>query len=142
MISIRIERSATMSNTFTLEALQEELENEYAPLVFQAGDEEFVLQSLLRVGKKTREAVIAKLRTLQPEPAEGESPKTEVDMADLDEDEAVEAIGFVLAAVVKGGASKGKKLRAVLGDDLGLHMKLMEKWQGATQPGEAQDSPS
>lgn len=125
------------NNTFTLEALKEELENEYAPLVFHANGEEFVLQSLLRVSRKTRDAVMEKLKTLQ-----GDSDSEEVELSDLDEDLALEALGFILAAVTKGTVSKGRKLVSLLEDDLAAHMKMIQKWQKATQPGEASDSPS
>lgn len=115
-------------NVFTLEALDEAIEREYAPLKFQAGDEEFVLRSLLRVEKKSRDAVIAKLKELDEL---GD---------DIDEDTALSTVQFILKAVCAD--SKGTKLLKVVGDDLLRCMKLLTLWTEATQPGEATDSPS
>jgi hypothetical protein len=131
---IRNERFATMGNVFDLDSLREEIEREYAPFVLQAGEQEFTLQSLLRVPRKVRDAVIERLKTLDTK----EGKDVEVD--DLDEDGTVEAIQFILSSVTKD--NKGRGLIKVLGDDMVLLMKIMQKWQEATQPGEAQDSPN
>lgn len=124
----RVRRPMSDNNVFTLEALEAEIERQYAPLKFQAAGEEFVLRSLLRIGKKDRDAVMEKLKDLETEDEE------------LNEDVAFAAVQFVLKTVVAD--NKGAKLSKVLGDDLLRNMKVLEKWVEATQPGEATDSPS
>lgn len=111
-------------NVFTLADLDAAIEREYAPFKFQAGEEEFVLRSLLRVDRKQRAAVIAKMETLESD--------------DVDEDAVIDAVQFVMKAVCADG--KGTKLVKLLGDDTVRYMKLLSLWTEATQPGEAQDS--
>lgn len=115
-------------NVFTLEDLDAAIEREYAPLRFQAGGEEFVLRSLLRVEKKKRDAVVAKLKELDEH---GE---------DVDEEVALATVQLILKTVCADG--KGDKLLKVVGNDLLRCMKLLTLWTEATQPGEAQGSPS
>jgi hypothetical protein len=115
-------------NVFTLADLDAAIEREYAPLKFQAGDEEFVLRSLLRVEKKQRDAVIAKLKELEDQ---GD---------DIDEDTALTTVQFILKTVCAD--AKGTKLLKTVGDDLLRCMKLLTLWTEATQPGEATDSPA
>lgn len=117
------------NNVFTLEALEEEIERQYAPFRLSTGSDEFVLRSLLRVSKKERETVVDKLQVLDTE-----------DGAELNEAETLEVVHTVLKTVTADG--KGSKLIKVLGDDLLRCMKVLEKWIEATQPGEAENSPS
>jgi hypothetical protein len=118
-----------MSNVFTLDDLNNEIEKKYAPLVFQAGDQEFTLVSLLRVPKKVRAEVQSRLEALN----------SSADDADtVDEDETIATLQFVLSSVTKD--NKGRALVRILGDDLVKYSTLMEKWQEATQPGEASSS--
>lgn len=117
------------NNVFTLDALEEEIEKQYAPLRFQANDEEFVLRSVLRVGKKDRDAVMDKLKAMEGQ-----------DEEELNEDEALQTVQFILKTVTAD--NKGNKLVKALGDDILKNMKVLEKWVEATQPGEATDSPS
>jgi hypothetical protein len=137
------ERSATMSNTnnvFTLEALDEEIERTYAPLKFQAGDDEFVLVSLLRVDGKVRKDVMAKLEELDKAEEPVYDAEGNVVPGEFDEDSTIEALQFILSSVTRD--RKGNKLVRVLGPNLVRLMTLLKKWQEATQPGEAQDSPA
>jgi hypothetical protein len=120
-----------MSNVFTLESLVEEIEREYAPLKFQAGGEEFVLKSLMRTDRKVRDAVVERLKSLEAAHNSDEA---------VDEGELLEGIAFVLSSVTEG--RKGARLMKVVGEDVLLGMKLLEKWTAATQPGEAKDSPT
>lgn len=120
-----------MSNVFTLEQLDQEIENKYAPLVFKAGDQEFTLVSLLRVDEKVRLAVQARLESLSGSADEDET---------VSEKDTVETLKFVLSSVTKD--RKGAALCKVLGNDLLRYSTLMEQWQKATQPGEASSSPN
>jgi hypothetical protein len=119
-----------MGNVFTLDSLREEIEREFAPLQFEADGETFVLRNVLRLGSDERKAILEKLKEMNPE---GESDEA-------DPDEALEATLFVLTTVAAD--RKGAKLRKLIGDDLILAMKLMERWTEATQPGEAEPSES
>ena len=122
-----------MSKEFTLESLVEEIENEYAPLKFHADGETFILKSLLRVDKKVRDAVIERLKALEATANSDEDKET-------DEDEVLAGITFVLKSVTAD--NKGSRLNEILGNDILVGMKLLEKWTAATQPGEAKDSPT
>lgn len=117
-----------MTNIFTLDDLDAAIEREYAPLKFQAGDEEFVLRSLLRVEKKSRDAVVKKLKELD---SEGD---------DVDEATALATVQLILKTVCAD--NKGARLLKVIGDDLLRCMKLLTMWTEATQPGEATASPN
>lgn len=118
-----------MTNTFTLEDLDAAIEHEYSPLIFKAGQYEYVLQSLMRVDRKKREEVQLHLEALDAE-----------DETKLSEEDALEAMRTVFRAVTKD--NKGEWLCQALGDDLLRNMKLLQMWAKATQPGEATDSPN
>lgn len=118
-----------MSNVFTLDSLREELENEFAPLRIQHKGGEYVLRSLLRIDKEKRSEVVEHLKALET----GESKE-------VDEDAVLEAARVVIRTVTEGG--KGDRLLKDLGDDLLLHMKIIERWAASTQPGEVQVSPN
>lgn len=120
-----------MSNIFTLDSLDEEIEKEYAPLRFQVDGEDIVLRSLLRIPRKERDAVVDRLKHLE----------RNEDQDSLDEDEALEAVQFVLQTVAEG-KGQGDKLIKALGNDLLRNMKVLERWTEVTQPGEAKSSPS
>jgi hypothetical protein len=127
-----------MGNIFTLESLEEEIENEYAPLTFQAQGTEFVMQSLLRIGKKDRGQVIERLKSIGAAAGSDEESDKPEDDEELDEDATIEAIEFVITKVTKDG--QGRKLVTILNHDLLRLMKLLDRWTKATQPGEAKGS--
>lgn len=118
-----------MSNVFTLESLEEEIEREYSPLRFQVDGEDIVLRSLLRIPRKERDSVMDKLRTLEGQ--EDDNP---------DEDAMLSAVQHVLKTVAET-KEQGQKLVSALGNDLLRNMKVLERWTEATQPGEAEHSP-
>lgn len=120
-----------MSNVFTLQSLDEEIERKYAPVKFEDNGEEFILVSLLRVDKKVRKEVMDRLQGLNTNADSDE---------DFDEDKTVAELEFVLSSVTR--EKRGAKLIRVLGHDLLRLMTLLKIWQEATQPGEAQGSPS
>lgn len=121
-----------MSNVFTLESLEEEIEREYAPLRFKVGEEEFTLRSLLRVDRNERDQVLDRLRELEKQRDSSED--------DLSEDDALDAVQFVLKTVTAD--DKGDRLTELLGNDLLVNMKILERWTEVTQPGEATHSPT
>lgn len=119
------------NNVFTLEALDEEIERKYAPFKFSAGEEDFTLVSLLRVDGKVRKAVMDRMKQLD---------NSEESDDDFDEEKTVSDLQFVLSSVTKD--RKGGRLVKAVGPELLRLMTLLRKWQEATQPGEAQDSPA
>lgn len=113
-----------MSNVFTLEDIDKSLNDKYAPLVFQAGKNKFVLRQILRLSSTEREAVVAKLEEFQ-----------EADENDMTEDMIRDTMTFVLTVATADG--KGEDLISVLEGDI-LRMKaLFERWMEDTQAGEA-----
>ena len=130
------ERPTTMSNVFDLDSLREELDRQFAPVTFKRGGDTFTLRNLMRVGKKERTQVIELMNRLQAENIE----KAEDAPEDPEQIERVQDLmGAIVAAVTAEG--KGSKLLESIGDDLQLLSKIMELWQEATKPGEADDSP-
>lgn len=113
-----------MSEVFTLEALQAELDRRYGPLPFEAAGEVFNLRPLLRCSKDERAEVVEALKELDS-----------ADENDLTEDDIVAAMKFVLSTVTANG--EGKRLTNVLGDDLLSYQILFERWTERTQAGEA-----
>lgn len=124
-----------MSNVFTLDSLREELDKEFAPVTIPLkGGDHATLQNILRMPEKARNELIGLLVELDKErdDAEEETAEAFQHMA--------EHIKRVLELAAADG--KGKKLVAELNGDVLLGMKIIEKWQEATQPGEAQNSPA
>jgi hypothetical protein len=116
-------------NVWTLDAMEEELQRQYAPLEFVAKGTKYVLLPLLRLTSTARKAVQAKLELIDTD-----------DEAEVDEDQVVESLEFVFRTVTKDG--KGDKLVDLLDGDLLRLMTLLSRWTKATQPGEASDSES
>jgi tail assembly protein len=126
------------NNVFTLDALEDELNTKYAPLVFEIGGESFTLLSLLRTSKARRAKVLEAMKEFGGEGDGTVTIDTEAD--DFNEDEMIAALKVVLSNVVEGPDSRGKKLVSLIGDDLLKLMIVMEHWSEATQPGEAKPS--
>ena len=123
-----------MSNVFTLDSIREELEKQYEPIKVQLSDgSEAVLQNLLRMKKTQRDAVLEKLDELA-------SLQQKEEAGELSQVEVLTATSDVLELAV--GGDKGKKLVKELDEDLLLAQEIVAKWQEATQPGEAENSPA
>lgn len=120
-----------MGNVFTLDSLREEVEREFAPVEIGLSDGSTVtLRNLIRLPKKQREAALAKLKDLEDaEDSEGQTDKFGA---------LAEAALGVLAIVADDGGQLVKELDG----DVGLTMKVLNVWMGASQPGEAQPSPA
>jgi hypothetical protein len=117
-----------MSNVFTLDSLNDELERQYAPFVFQAGRDKFVLRQVLRLPKSERDVVFLKLQELDQHQESKDTNAME------------EVLWFILETVTDAG--KGDKLVDLLEGDLAKGMVLLQKWMESTQAGEAKDSPN
>lgn len=112
-----------MSNVFTLESLNDELNTKYGPFVFQAGKQKFELPPLLRLPDSERDLAINILKS------------AEVVQERNDLDEVKEMLKDLLRVVVRDG--KGDALVEVLNNDLLSIQIIIEKWTEKTQPGEA-----
>jgi hypothetical protein len=132
-----------MSNAFSLEDLDAELEREYAPVQFTVEGQTFTLLPLLRVEKTRRKKAQEALKAFESK--EDGTVVLDASAADGDEDELeklTQALKVVLANVTQGPEYVGQMMVDKLGDDFLRHMKLMQKWSEATQPGEASSSPN
>lgn len=112
-----------MSNVFTLDSLNDELEAKYGPFVFQAGKTKFELPPLLRLPKTERDRAIEILKSAE-EVQEGNDLEKVTDM-----------LKELLRVVVRDG--KGDALVDALDGDLLRIQIIIEKWTQKTQPGEA-----
>lgn len=120
-----------MSNTITLDDLDAAVENQFAPLRFNSGTEEFVLRNVVRLSAKERETVLEALHTVE-ELRDAEAREQ------VDVERVVAALETILKNITADG--KGAKLLKVLGGDLTRCQVLFMKWVEVTQAGEAQGS--
>lgn len=118
-----------MANVFTLDALREEVEKEYAPIVLVLPDgKEVQLRNLVRLPKKERAVALEYLKQINElESNSAEGVDTLVD------------VSVKLLALV---SDDGRALAKELGDDLSLVTKLLNVWMDGSQPGEAKSSPA
>jgi hypothetical protein len=128
-----------MSNVFDLDSLRDELDKEFAPAKFSKGGEQYTLRNLMRVGKKDRTAIIKLMNQLRE--VNGDEEKKADDIEDPEKIEQVQDLMAQILSMVAAD-NRGQALVDAVGDDLQLLSKVMELWQEATQPGEAEDSPS
>jgi hypothetical protein len=118
-----------MSDVFTLDDLNNILDTEYGPFVFQVGKEKFEIMPILRLPANCRNVVVDKIKTMQDE---------EGNPLDISEGEAIESMEMILSSATDGG--KGERLLEILGSDI-LKIKIIfEKWIEKTNPGEASAS--
>lgn len=110
-----------MSNVFTLESLNDELNTKYGPFEFQAGKQKFELPPLLRLPKSERDVAIALLQS--------------ADEAHDDLERMTDLLETLLKVIVRDG--KGEALLDVLDHDLLRMQIILQKWTEKTQPGEA-----
>lgn len=124
-----------MSNAFTLDSLREEIEKEFAPAKVGLKDgSEVVLRNLLRLDGKERDKVIGLL--------EGVKGAQDEDLESAGAERIDEILSVVQEILKTVAETKGTQLVKELGEDLILTMKVLERWMGDTQPGEAESLPS
>ena len=114
-----------MSNIFNLDSLREEIEKEFKPLQLEIGTKVVTLSNLMRLPKKKRETVMARLK--------------ELESADSEQEVDVETISVEILGLVSDNAPL---LKAGLKDDLAMAMKILNLWMSGTQSGEAESSSS
>lgn len=112
-----------MSNVFTLESLNDELEAKYGPFVFQAGKTKYELPPLLRLPQAERDRAIDILKS-----AEEIQEQNDLDAT-------TDMLKELLQVVVRDG--KGDALIEALDGDILKMQIIIEKWTQKTQPGEA-----
>lgn len=112
-----------MSNVFTLDSLNDELNTRYGSFVFQAGNRKFELPPVLRLPETERNVAYDLLNSAETVQSEGDLNKV------------VDLLANLLTVVVRDG--KGEALVQLLGRDLLKMQLVVEKWSEATQPGEA-----
>lgn len=121
--------SPLMSNVYSLADLKASLDKEFAPVEIDLGRTKVTLRNVMRLPKNERAKVM-------------EAAKVFTDQdSNPDLDQSLEAIHTILRTAADT-PSKGEALVAQVGDDLALGMKIVNLWMEATQPGEAQNSPS
>lgn len=134
-----------MSNVFTLDAIREEAKKKYQPVLIGISEDVVVeLKPVLKLGKKTREAVVEALKELD------EVPEVDEDEEDVDEvvEEYSESICAVIAKVFKLIAVSPRKLISALDEEedvrirAALYSAVLRTWVKETQLGEAESSPS
>ena len=118
-----------MSNTFSLDDLNQAIETKYAPFCFSANGYTYELRQILRLASSERAVVVTLLKDLEAMSSE-----------DPDEEEILDLIESLLSVITAN--RKGDELITILGHDLIRVKMLMEMWMEATQAGEASPSPA
>lgn len=130
-----------MSNVFTLDSLREETIKRFEPVeVLLADGSSIELKSLLRLGKKDRDAVLAAIEEIN---ALSEDSQDDEEIGNEYADKVCESIEKVFKLI----ASKPKRLIAELDHEdstlkVTLYTAVLSRWMGESQLGEVESSPS
>jgi hypothetical protein len=121
-----------MSNIFTLDAMREEIEREFAPFQIKVDGEKLTLRNLLRVPKTRRDEVYGLLDELSAaqDSVEGTLSATEKSAQ----------IALKIIPLVADDEKLARKLVENIEDDLALTLRLFNVWMEATQSGNSEDS--
>ena len=122
------------SSIFTLDNLRKEVEREFAPFQIDVDGDTLTLRNLLRVPKNRRDEVYALLDEL--------SEVQESDEGTLAVTEKSAQIALKIIPMVADKEKLARTLVERIEDDLALTLRLFNVWMSATQPGEADSSPS
>ena len=127
-----------MSNTFTLDSVREEIENEFAPVVVDLSDgSQVTLRGLLRINKKSRERAMEALKALNgPGESASEGSATEQSF------DSITRISDAVENLIREVADRPEPLIEALDGDVHVGLRLVNRWIDQTQPGEASASPS
>ncbi|AVP41872.1 tail assembly chaperone [Mycobacterium phage Jsquared] len=134
-----------MTNVFTLDALHAETKKRYEPVLIGLSDDVIVeMKPLLKLGKKSREAVVEAFREFEDIP--------DIDEDDDESDELVDEYSLrvcdIIAKAFRLIATKPKKLIAALDEEpdprirAELYAAVLNTWKRETQLGEAASSPN
>ncbi|EKF23008.1 putative gp28 [Mycolicibacterium hassiacum DSM 44199] len=134
-----------MTNVFTVDAFRAEVKKKYAPVLIGLSDDVTVeLKPLLKLGKKTRDAVVEAIKEIE------EIPEIDEDDEDADElvDEYSDRACKVIAKVFRLIATSPKKLINALDAEedpqirAELYAAVLRTYMEETQLGEAAPSPN
>ena len=129
-----LERLAMSKNVFTLDAMREEIEREFAPFQIEVDGEKLTLRNLLRVPKNRRDEVYGLLDEL--------SAAQESDEGTLSVTEQSAQIALKIIPLVADKEKLARTLVERIEDDLALTLRLFNVWMESTQPGNSEDSPN
>ena len=127
-----------MGNIFTLDAMREEIEREFAPFQIEVDGKTLTLKNLLRVPRKNRDEVYS----LLDEMAEIQRAADEDDSSGLSATEKSAQIALHILPLVADKEALAKVLVEQIEDDLALTLRVFSSWMDKTQAGEAGDSQS
>jgi Ca2+-binding EF-hand superfamily protein len=119
------------NNIFTLDAMREEIEREFAPFQLDIDGKTLTLRNLLRVPKKDREQVYSLLDELSKvgdSDSDGSLTSTELSAQ----------IALKIIPLVSDNTKLANLLVENIEDDLALTLRVFSSWMGATQAGEAE----
>lgn len=122
------------NNVFTLDAMREEIEKEFAPFQIEVDGEKLTLRNLLRVPKNRRDEVYGLLDDL--------SAAQESDEGTLSVTEKSAQIALKIIPLVADKEKLARTLVERIEDDLALTLRLFNVWMEATQSGNSGDSPN
>ena len=122
------------NNIFTLDAMREEIEKEFAPFQIEVDGEKLTLRNLLRVPKNRRDEVYGLLDEL--------SAAQESDEGTLLVTEKSAQIALKIIPLVADKEKLARTLVERIEDDLALTLRLFNVWMESTQPGNSEDSPN
>jgi hypothetical protein len=122
------------NNVFTLDAMREEIEKEFAPFQIEVDGEKLTLRNLLRVPKNRRDEVYGLLDDL--------SAAQESDEGTLSVTEKSAQIALKIIPLVADKEKLAHVLVERIEDDLALTLRLFNVWMEATQSGNSEDSPN
>lgn len=131
-----------MTNTFTLDALRDDIVSKFAPTKVELSDGSKVeLKSLLKLGEKDREMVLKVFEDIK----EIEQPEDGDDLELVEEYS--QAVCEQVARIFRVATSAPRKLLAELDHEdpeikAHLHIAVLNKWIRGTQLGEAGSSPA
>ena len=120
------------NNVFTLDAMREEIEKEFAPFQIEVDGEKLTLRNLLRVPKNRRDEVYGLLDEL--------SAAQESDEGTLSVTEKSAQIALKIIPLVADKEKLARTLVERIEDDLALTLRLFNVWMEATQSGNSEDS--
>jgi hypothetical protein len=122
------------NNVFTLDAMRQEIEKEFAPFQIEVDGEKLTLRNLLRVPKNRRDEVYGLLDDL--------TAAQESDEGTLSVTEKSAQIALKIIPLVADNEALAHVLVERIEDDLALTLRLFNVWMEATQSGNSEDSPN
>lgn len=130
-----------MSNVFSLDSLREEAVKKFEPVKIGLKDgSEVELKSMLRLGKKSREAVVEAINDMQAISGEGSDDD---ELSTEESDLLIESVSKIFNLIA---TSPAKLLKELDHQDPLIKVTLMTDvlnvWIGGAQLGEARNSPA